>query len=116
MRREDQFAENPLQTLPRNAEAAKEKEEKQRVTDLPRPPMLGHCERDTGTACRQSWEGFVGRRGFFGESKPGLGRYNRQIFTALREWKSLRSRSSKPFAGNTLRSLKRPLRRGRYGY
>ena len=42
------------------------------------------------------------------------GPYNRQTFTLLRERKSLRDRSSKPFAGNTLRSLKRTSRRGRY--
>ena len=42
------------------------------------------------------------------------GPYNRQTFTLLRGRKSLRSRSSKPFTGNTLRSLKRTSRRGRY--
>jgi hypothetical protein len=121
MRREDQFAADALQTLPRDAKPAEEEKEEVDIRGpvpssiLPKPPTLGHCGQDADAADRRNWESSAGQQRVARRETAVWRPYDRHIFAVLRGKKSLRSRSSKPFAGNTLRSLKRTLRPGRYG-
>jgi hypothetical protein len=85
------------------------------ASTLPKPRTPSLPAKDSGASGLRGWEEFAEREEFAGRRDPVLPPYNRYTFAALSARKSLRIRSTKPFAGKALRSLKRPLRSDRYG-
>jgi hypothetical protein len=81
---------------------------------LPKPRTPGHRRQDADAAGLQNWEEFAEQGDFVARCPPIFRPYNRHTFAALFVRKSLRRKSTKPFAGKALRSLKRPLRSNRY--
>ena len=77
-------------------------------------PMTSPCGQDTSLASLKKWEESTGREEFSEHIAYGSWPYIRRSFSGLPPRKSLRSSSSKPFAGNVLRSLKAASHGGRY--